>query len=383
MTPEISATNQHIPADGAKRNLVPARFQLHVLLFEQKHPLLAGEAAPEPLLPFASIMLMDLLSAAEIPCYAPAGDRIVAKTVDVEQTILLIHHIQLLVQGFSKPLSDSLLHPGMIVVPDGIQTASLAAMETYVSRKPAARLVLLSDELHAEALAIPGLKFRQFAGQPGMNGCWELISPGWLERTMPAPKTARARAADPGSIEAASLGHPPAMSFSSRAIALWPPRPISAVSVAAALVLALLGAVALARSGISRTPVTMPPSAERKPPPASAPALPAPSPQPAPADKPYAPTRVDATPGPALEKKKHPTETPPPQPPPPEAPHAGGLGAAELQILLNKAERSAGDGDYDQAINYYHFILKRDPKNAEALHGLARAEQNRGGSARR
>lgn len=59
----------------------------------------------------------------------------------------------------------------------------------------------------------------------------------------------------------------------------------------------------------------------------------------------------------------------------PAEPVAGGFYRSDIPALMSKADRYAGQGEYDKAIFLYRQILKIDPKNPSAREGLQRAQE--------
>ncbi|MGM0442391.1 MAG: tetratricopeptide repeat protein [Elusimicrobiota bacterium] len=58
--------------------------------------------------------------------------------------------------------------------------------------------------------------------------------------------------------------------------------------------------------------------------------------------------------------------------------HAQG-GDSSVVSLLSDGQKAENDGDYEEAIEYYDKILKKDPDNSEALYGKASAELKNAG----
>jgi hypothetical protein len=63
----------------------------------------------------------------------------------------------------------------------------------------------------------------------------------------------------------------------------------------------------------------------------------------------------------------------------PDTSRVGGIvfTAAEINSLIEHADKDSGDGKFDDAISKYQTVLKREPTNARALEGLERARRNR------
>ncbi len=83
--------------------------------------------------------------------------------------------------------------------------------------------------------------------------------------------------------------------------------------------------------------------------------------------------------------KREPEKTPaaPPPEPKPARSSTGGASvtysAEEIGILLSRADKDSGDGNYDRAIIEYRSILSHDPGNQRAKQGMERAIRNKNG----
>jgi cytochrome c-type biogenesis protein CcmH/NrfG len=52
------------------------------------------------------------------------------------------------------------------------------------------------------------------------------------------------------------------------------------------------------------------------------------------------------------------------------------FGPEEVNLMIANADKDAGDGRYEKAIQEYRIALRYEPKNQHALQGLARAVRN-------
>jgi len=86
-----------------------------------------------------------------------------------------------------------------------------------------------------------------------------------------------------------------------------------------------------------------------------------PSPSPKPPDAPKPPVR-------------HPTVDQPPQKTPKKASEYEGITEKDIPLLLRKAEKDAGAGNYEDARREFDIILHLDPGNAEAKQGMRKLE---------
>ncbi len=367
---------------------MPSRFHLHLSISELK---VASDLVdpPQPMLPSAFAMATDLLSAMQIPMLLRDGEGMVAEAVDVEETIHLIRRLQMLFQGFSDPL-PGLVHARISVhAAEAGGRASGPGHDAYAGTPASPGAVLLCPEAYDEAQRIPGLRFKRVSVPGGMSPCWELLPPEWLAAGVRLPSTARGTGeADGAPTEAGKRAddrllariRAGGMVLSSRVLLLGKPLPGWALASCAGGAVVLLGSAMLAVRGHGK-PHQLPvvadlPAAIHRP--AAQPPVEVPAAAVAPVTR-TAPGQSSDRSG-AKQVVKNPaiTVSPPPESEPGE--HVGrGLSEEEIRLLLIKADKASGNGEYDKAITYYNYILRRDPRNAAAQRGLARAKQNRGG----
>ena len=64
----------------------------------------------------------------------------------------------------------------------------------------------------------------------------------------------------------------------------------------------------------------------------------------------------------------------PPSKPPKRASEYQGMSEKDIPLLLRKAEKDAGAGNYDDARREFDIVLHLDPGNAEAKQGMRKLE---------
>ena len=360
--------------------------QIHLL--GERHPQLpAGDPGASSLLPLARSMVHDALLAAEVPVEADSDGGMSAQPVDAEQALHIIRQIQRLCQGFSKGLEGCLVYPAMGVMRAPATDGVPARMNRLVGRWAKPGLVLLPRELYQEMLPMPGETFAEVSGSDG--DWWELLPPDWLERTITAP---RVTAASSGEVMQARVRDASRALASARGSGehgiravlggMQGRRGLWAGATIAVVGLCVAAGVFHARDG-ARAPQASPAvgsrgvSEPRKESGASAVGVNGSVPRPVAAPLPSA-VKADGS---------APVITPPTNRQAQEATQPAGkadlergrgsYSAEDIRILLEKADRLSGNGEYGRAIGYYNSVLRQDPRNVEAKRGLHRAEENR------
>jgi hypothetical protein len=358
-------------------------------------------------LPSALAMVGDMLTAAGGEFRTSSSTSMSAWFGDTLQAVSAARRLQRLVRGFSRASINGPLYVCFTLTsgsePEIEDDANLrASIDTL--RQNQSEEVLFIGSICDAAQTIPGLQFKTPSsdliaanGDTPRQTILQLLPPihmeGFVDEPLtvsaPAPLPPHPRAAEPtlhweASTPARQSPFSATNSFDASAqlpgsLKINPRWAIIGVSSVVVLASALIFIPLFKSSPRPAQPQPQPPSGTEKtvvPPPVPAPVNPAPvpAPQPETAAKPTPPPAKPADLTHAHAAKESTLE----EPKPPRGNRAVTFDPAEIQLLIDSADRDTGNGNYDKAIREYTTVLNQDPSNALAKKGLAKALRNKG-----
>jgi len=361
-------------------------------------------------LPSALAMVGDMLTAAGGEFRTSSSTSMSAWFGDTLQAVSAARRLQRLVRGFSRASINGPLYVCFTLTsgsePEIEDDASLrASIDTL--RQNQSEEVLFIGSICDDAQTIPGLQFKTPSsdliaanGDAPQQTILQLLPPihmeGFVDEPLtvsaPAPLPPTPRAAEPtlhweASTPARQSPFSATNSFDASSqlpgsLKINPRWAIIGVSSVVVIASALIFIPLFKSSPHPAPPQPQPASAGEKtvtPSPTTSPVSPAPaSPVPIPTPE----TAAKPTPPPA--KPVEPPHTHAAKEPAPEEPkqprgnRAVTFDPAEIQLLIDSADRDTGNGNYDKAIREYTTVLNQDPSNALAKKGLAKALRNKG-----
>jgi hypothetical protein len=355
-------------------------------------------------LPSALAMVGDLLAVAGGEFRTSSATSLSAWFGDTLQAVNAARHLQRLVKGFSRASIDGPLYACFTLTsgsdPDITDDATLLTSIDALRQTPSEE-VLFAGSICEAATVIPGLQFKVPAAvlakktdtpQPTIL---QLLPPTHMEGFVDEPIELRVRSEDkvpvaPGSppIGAQSLiyaepsltqketpqpasattGETAASSITQLFQKITPHWVIITVSTVVVLASILIFSP-IFKSSPHPTPQPAASGNEKPtapPPPIPKPAGPIVVDRPAPTSKPNDSTHTRAG-----------KEAAPEEPKPVRGSRAVTFSPAEIDLLIARADKDTGDGNYDRAIKEYNTVLNQDPSNALAKKGLAKAIHNK------
>jgi hypothetical protein len=356
-------------------------------------------------LPSALVMVGDLLSVAGGEFRTSSATSLSAWFGDTLQAVNAARHLQRLVKGFSRASVDGPLYACFTLTsgsdPDITDDTTLLTSIDALRQTPSEE-VLFAGSICDAATVIPGLQFKVpaavLAKKTDSPQCTilQLLPPTYMEGFVDEPIELRVRPEDkmpvaPGSppIGAQSLIYAePSLTQKE------PPQPTPAAigkidtsptiqlfqKITPHWVIICVSTVVVLASILIFSPIF-------KSSPHPAPSQPAasgnekPTASPPPIPQPAAPIVVDKpAPPPKQNDSTHTRagkEATPEEPKPVRGDRAVTFSPAEIDILIARADKDTGDGNYDRAIKEYTTVLNQEPSNALAKKGLAKAIHNK------
>jgi hypothetical protein len=384
------------------------RTLLHVDLWTDIPPtdISSARSGEINVLPSALAMVGDLLAIAGGEFRTSSSTSLSAWFGDTLQAVSAARRLQRLVKGFSRASIDGPLYACFTLTsgtePDIAEDVTLLSSIDAL-KHTASEEIIFAGTICEVATEIPGLEFKVPTAAVLANKTdtpqreiLQLLPPTHMEGFVDEPIEPRVRPEDKVPV---APGSPPigAQSFIYGEPSLTQketPRPVPAtigktavspliqlfqkitphwviISVSTVVVLAsILIFSPIFKSSPHPAPLQPAASGSEKIP---APPPPIPKPTgPIGADKPAPPPRPNDSTHTRASKEAAPEE-----PKPARADRAVTFSPAEIDLLIARADKDTGDGNYDRAIKEYNTVLNQDPSNALAKKGLAKAIHNK------
>jgi hypothetical protein len=370
----------------------------------------------------AAQMVCDLVNASNGELLARSNSGISASYKSVRQAVTAVRHMQQLVKGFSEAAAAGPLYTSFTLqYADQLADSSDGDLSLVPSRRSESEAVFLVGNICSDARSIPGLRFKENTSTPQKNRgqVLELLSPTRSPQPLAVPSrieiAPRVKTPSSTAVASPSMVQPQVISAAGQRLMTAVKVPQAAKPVASFAILDFLASAktTLANAFRSRVVVgalvgvasvvflgaTIRHFAQSKPQqqaqplplvrqpatPNPAPIAPAPSTAPAESVTAAPPTNTAGPPPsspsvPALKPVVAPSPKPRPDPkePAPDKPQEASTKYTEAEIdhMIARADKLAGDGSYDKAIFIYNMVLKQEGRNSAALSGRDRAIRN-------
>lgn len=338
----------------------------------------------------AFAMVNDLLSVDGGQLGEASQDRVSASFKQTVHAVNAARHLQRLIRGFSRASTAGPVHASFTLMSaqeaDGGNSASVHTCPGQI---------LCVGGLCDTILSIPGLQFTNLPAEPSGSAVFpgavlQLLPPvhmeGYVNEVLEPrisaqpPATAESTMDQPAALIGKMQGRTQPASYGNVPIKTINPRLVIG-GVAGVVV---VGTILIFSPLLRKSPHPVPQPDQPNPIPASQPASLQPTPVAAPPSPAAPEPSVKAHESTATKQKDpaHSRSAPPAieqTDATPPRPNRSGMNfsSSEIEALIVRADKDAGNGAYDRAILEYRTALNYDPSNALAKKGLAKAEYNK------